>query len=79
MRSLSDIEYPIKLSFTDGSCGPIDWSILGITETVTVEPSVTDVAGRTSTFLVAYLVLSSVWIITSMSLIGEEYSRELGN
>lgn len=59
------------LSLADGSCGPIDWNALGLGETITVVPQITEIASRTGDFLYAYLVLSCVWIVSSMSLIGK--------
>lgn len=55
---------------SDGSCGPIDWNVLGIAG-INEQPQIPDTVGRTGDFLYAYLVLSCVWIVSSMSLIGE--------
>lgn len=57
----------------DESCGPIDWSILGLpAQDISVsQPGITTVVIRTGAFLYAYLALSTVWIVTSMSLIGK--------
>lgn len=57
---------------SDGTCDNIKWEVLGITQgPITVEPTISEAAGRTGDFLYAYLVLSCAWIVSSMSLIGE--------
>lgn len=57
---------------SDGTCDNIKWEVLGITQgPITVEPTISEAAGRSGNFLYAYLVLSCAWIVSSMSLIGE--------
>lgn len=61
--------------FSDQRCEPINWNIVADVPPPNGEPTwpaVTQVAFRTNILAYVYLALSSIWIITSLMLIGKQ-------
>uniref|UniRef100_A0A1L8D9T8 Uncharacterized protein n=1 Tax=Nyssomyia neivai TaxID=330878 RepID=A0A1L8D9T8_9DIPT len=69
----SQLNYLIYLAyFRHAQCGEVNWSLLGISlppGVQVIQPDVTDVAVRMQIFIKIYIVLSCVWIITSIMFI----------
>lgn len=59
--------------FADQKCGPVNWNIVADIPPPyePIWPAITTVAFRTNILALIYLVLSSIWIVTSLMLIGE--------
>lgn len=57
----------------DEKCGPVNWNLVADIPPPyePIWPAVTMVAFRTNILALVYLVLSSIWIVTSLMLIGE--------
>lgn len=58
---------------SDRKCEPIDWDLVADVPPPFEPhwPAVTSVAFRTNIFAIIYLILSTLWIITSLMLIGK--------
>lgn len=63
--------------FADQKCGPVNWNIVADIPPPyePIWPAITTVAFRTNILALIYLVLSSIWIVTSLMLIGECSSK----
>lgn len=65
--------YFCRFLFADQKCGPVNWNIVADIPPPyePIWPAVTMVAFRTNILALVCLILSSLWIVTSLMLIGE--------
>lgn len=63
----------------DDECQPVDWTLL-LGQNVPIPPempSITHVASRTNIFALIYFIISILWLVTSLMMLGKSMITKL--